>query len=161
MHYEKKDLTNRSFPNQSAINALRARLWQLAYPLVILFVFVAMIPFAVMQNGLDSAEPIGAFINHSLPEVTPGGAYGWTVVDAFDGLTFDKPMTFLPDPTPGSDRIYVSEREGKIFFIENDSLTASGSKTLSLDISERVAGQVWDGGLLNMCFHPRFGIDSN
>lgn len=140
---------------------VKTRLWRVSYPLVIFLVLVAMVPFAIMQNGLDNAEPVGAFMDGTLPEATPGGAYSWTVVDAFDGVSFDKPMTFLPDPNTGSNKIFVSEREGKIFTLDNDSLTAAGTKTLVLDITERVAGLVWDGGLLNMCFHPRFGVDSN
>lgn len=131
-----------------------------ASAIVFLVLFAAMAPFAIMQFGLDNADPAGAFMNGNLPQVTPGGAYNWTVVEAYSGLTFDKPLAFVPDPNPGSNRIFVAEREGKVYYFEN-SVNASSTKTLALDISERVAGLVWDGGLLNMCFHPRFGLDSN
>lgn len=161
MKDETSPLLQRNSSSFSFIKFNETRLWRISYPLVIFFALVAMVPFAIMQNGLDNPEPIGAFMNGALPEATPGGAYSWTVVDAFDGLTFNKPMTFLPDPYPGSNKVFVSEREGKVYFIDNDSLTAAGTKTLALDITERVAGLVWDGGLLNMCFHPRFGVDSN
>lgn len=121
---------------------------------------LAMMPLAIMHNGLDSATPTGAFLNNNLPQVTPGGAYNWTPVETFTGLKFDKPITFLPEKISGSDKIFVTEREGKIYSF-SAGVNAAASKTLVLDITERVAGQVWDGGLLGMTFHPRYGTDSN
>ncbi|MCB0836174.1 MAG: PQQ-dependent sugar dehydrogenase, partial [Bacteroidetes bacterium] len=110
----------------------------------------------VFQHGYDSPTAIGAFMNGNLPTSTPGGVTSWDVVEAFPNLTFEDPMFFRSEP--GSNRLYVGERDGKILFFNNDSLT--NSKTTFLDISNRVA-VVWDGGLMDMVFHPRFGIDSN
>ena len=116
----------------------------------------ALIPIYVMQHGMDSPSAIGAYINGSLPSTTPGGVTSWEVVEAFPNLTFSDPITFTPEPN--SNRLHVGQRDGKIYFFDNDSLT--NSKTTFLDISSQVA-VVWDGGLIGMAFHPRFGIDSN
>ena len=116
----------------------------------------ALVPVFVMQHGLDNPDPIGAYMNGNLPTTTPGGVTSWEVVEAFPNLTFQDPLFFTAEPQ--SNRLHVGQRDGKIFYFNNDSLTSS--KTTFLDISDRVA-VVWDGGLMGMEFHPRFGLDSN
>lgn len=130
------------------------------WTLLVFVLFVAMIPLGILQNGLDNAEPVGAFLNNVLPATTPGGANNWNVEGTLPGLSFNRAITFMPDPTPGSNRIVVAEREGRIYYFEN-SANAASTKTQILDITPTVAGNVWDGGLLNMAFHPSFGVDSN
>jgi len=94
-----------------------------------------------------AAEPYLGFPTTS-PLVTPGD---WTTADAFPGLTFDDPISMTPEP--GSNRLWVTEREGRIFAFENRKDV--DDKTLVLDISSHTQGNS-DAGLLSMAFHPEF-----
>jgi uncharacterized repeat protein (TIGR03806 family) len=116
----------------------------------------ALVPTFFHHQGIDSPHPIGAFMNGNLPSTTPGGVTSWDVVEAFPNLTFANPITMAPEPN--SNRLHVGQRDGKVYFFNNDSTTSA--KTTFLDISDRVA-VVNDGGLISMAFHPRFGLDSN
>jgi uncharacterized repeat protein (TIGR03806 family) len=115
----------------------------------------AILPLAIQQHGLDSPEPIGAFLNGSLPATTPNGVSQWDVTPAFPNLTFNHPTAFAAEPN--SNRLYVAQRDGLIHGFENNPST--NSKNLFLDIQERTA-VVWDGGFLGLAFHPQYP-DSN
>ncbi|GAB4419986.1 MAG: hypothetical protein OHK0039_33020 [Bacteroidia bacterium] len=114
-----------------------------------------MIPLGILQGGLDAPAAVGPFLNGNLPSVTPGGTSNWSVVPAFTNLTFTNPLVLTPDPRPETNLLYMGQRDGKIYAFLNDPSTST--KTLFGDISDRVAGNVWDGGLLGMEFHPDFG----
>ncbi len=106
--------------------------------------------------GRESPVPVAPFLDGVFPHQTPGGTGGWTVEDAFPGLTFLDPVAMKAGPATagGGDRLYVVGKEGQIWFFDNDPGTAA--KTLFLDISDRV--QVTDNaGLVGLAFHPEFG----
>jgi uncharacterized repeat protein (TIGR03806 family) len=101
--------------------------------------------------GLEERRTVGPFWNARLPEEQPQ-AGEFAVINAFPHLTFANPIGFVPGP--GSHRLYVYTREGRIFYFESNA--ESRDKTLFLDISKRTQG--WDDcGLLGMAFHPEFG----
>ncbi|MEL6625392.1 MAG: LamG-like jellyroll fold domain-containing protein [Bacteroidota bacterium] len=128
--------------------------------LIGLFVFLTMAafaPIAMLQSGLNTAQPVGTFINGTFPDVTPGqGSGNFIKVDAFPNLTFNLPIHLTE--MNGSGRLLVGEMNGRIYSVPNVSTTTT--KDLFLDISSRVrfAGE---SGMLNFALHPRYGIDSN
>ena len=85
------------------------------------------------EYGLENAEAIGAFLDGSLPSTTPGTADSgdWSVVNAFPNLLFTDPIDLQPEP--GTNRLYLAERPGRVYAFENDETTST--KTLLLDIS--------------------------
>ena len=79
--------------------------------------------------GLDSREPIGAFLNNKLPAVAgPTGA--WTVSIAFPNLTFEDAVSMIAEP--GTNRLYVCGHQGIIWFLTNNP--AANSKTVFLGL---------------------------
>ncbi|MCA9941273.1 MAG: PQQ-dependent sugar dehydrogenase, partial [Anaerolineales bacterium] len=70
------------------------------------------------------------------------------------GTTF---ATGLAQPTSikndGTDRLYVTEREGTIRIIEADGTLLSN---LFLDISDEVNANFTEQGLLGLAFHPDY-----
>lgn len=93
---------------------------------------------------------VAPFAGHNFPldSVPDPGALG--LVDAFPGITFTSPI-YAAAPPDGSGRIFVVERAGKVFVIENGVKLARPF----LDISQLVAtsGEL---GLLSMAFPPDF-----
>jgi uncharacterized repeat protein (TIGR03806 family) len=105
---------------------------------------------APLIQGLDARQPGVAFLN--FPATAQVAPQGWVAVDAFPGLGFNDPVSFTA--VPGTDHIYVSEREGRIYAFANDPNTTE--KTLALDLSAVTQGG-GDSGLLGLAFHPEFG----
>src|SRR5690349_9646269 len=64
---------------------------------------------------------------------------------------FSQP-TGIVDPGDGSGRLFVLERHGRIRIVQDGDLLAEPF----LDISERVATESWEQGLLGLAFHPDF-----
>lgn len=116
----------------------------------------ALIPFSVQQYGLDNPEAIQPFLNGNLPSTTPASATNWNDVVAFPNITFNDVTVFAAEP--GSDRLYVGQRDGLIHYFTNDSLT--NSKTIFLDLRSQVA-ETEESGLLGLAFHPEINQDSN
>ncbi|WP_197496210.1 PQQ-dependent sugar dehydrogenase [Maribacter hydrothermalis] len=71
---------------------------------------------------------------------------------AFPSLKFDTPLTF--NTIPHQNKLVVGQRDGKIYWFENDQKTTD--KNLLADLSDEV-GVVWDGGFLGLTIHPNFG----
>lgn len=102
--------------------------------------------------GINTRPLVGAFLNGNLPPA-PQSALGWQVVPAFPNLAFDDPVTLVAEPR--TNRLYVCERQGKIFFFQNQPTTTS--KTLFLDLTAATQGYD-DCGLIGLAFHPEFGV---
>jgi glucose/arabinose dehydrogenase len=74
-----------------------------------------------------------------------------SVGPAFPSLpAFDLPVA-IAAPNDGSDRLFVSERAGRIHVFDNDP--GVSSRSLFLDIADSVTTQS-EGGLLGLAFHP-------
>jgi uncharacterized repeat protein (TIGR03806 family) len=113
-----------------------------------LFVLAVLAPCTVV--GLDNRVPNTTL---TVPEVPQ--QFGYQVVNAFPGLSFDKPVALVSQPGE-TNRLFVVEQAGKIYVITN---LASPSKTLFLDISSKVetaASGYSEEGLLGLVFHPNW-----
>ncbi len=104
--------------------------------------------------GLTERPAIGPFLNNVMPEAAPVISGNWLAVPAFPNLVFTNSVGVLP--MPGTDRLVVWEREGRIWSFVDDSNTTE--KKLVLDIHNQCQG--WDdSGLLGLAFHPGFATN--
>ncbi len=96
--------------------------------------------------------PLWPWLGNKMPAAAPGLPGGFSLVDAFPGLTFQNPVKMLPRPgKPGEQ--WVAGREGFIWAVNGPG---SAAKTTMLDLSAVTLG--WgDSGLLGFAFHPEFG----
>jgi uncharacterized repeat protein (TIGR03806 family) len=83
---------------------------------------------------------------HNLPHALNSQYY----FDDFLKLKFNKPISALSPP--GSSSLFVVEKEGKIFKIEN---LKNPKKELFLDFSHKVDAQ-GESGMLGLAFHPNY-----
>lgn len=77
---------------------------------------------------------------------------GWSTAPVAPHLTFDTPV-FVAE-APGTGRLFVIEREGRIFSV--DVHAPDTEKRLVLDLSHVTQGH-GDLGMLGLAFHPDFG----
>ena len=115
---------------------------------VSLFTILGVAPY-FMGPGLTQPEAIGTFLNGNFPDVT---ASAEPYRPAFPNLTFNSPLTFTD--VPNSNVLIVGQRNGEIYWFENDETVTT--KNLLADLSNDV-GVVWDGGFLGLAIHPEFG----
>jgi glucose/arabinose dehydrogenase len=88
-----------------------------------------------------------AFAPRAVPAVPP------SLQNAFPNLpAFNWPVV-LQAPFDGSDRLFVSEKAGKIYVFDNDPSVST--RTLFLDISGQV-NSAGEGGLVGLVFHPDY-----
>src|SRR6059036_15673 len=85
---------------------------------------------AAAPYGLDTRQAMGAFLNGAMPPATPGAA-GLEAVVAFPNVDFEDPVALVAETN--STRLYVCERQGRIYFFTN--LPSVNVKTLFLDVS--------------------------
>jgi uncharacterized repeat protein (TIGR03806 family) len=113
--------------------------------------FVPRVAPAAPSYGMGSRPQVGPFLNGRMPELGPGVSGNWSAVVAFPNLAFQNPLGLAP--IPGTSRLAVWEREGRIWSF--DDRPDAPEKKLILDISDRCQG--WDDtGLLSLAFHPGF-----
>jgi uncharacterized repeat protein (TIGR03806 family) len=106
---------------------------------------------AAAPYGLSGREPIGPYLNGRMPELGPGISGNWSTVVAFPNIAFKNALGLCV--IPGTSRLAVWEREGRLWSFENKPDVAE--KKLMLDVSNRCQG--WDdSGLLGLAFHPDF-----
>ncbi|MBK1818001.1 PQQ-dependent sugar dehydrogenase [Luteolibacter yonseiensis] len=106
------------------------------------------------SHGLTSRPEVGPYLDGVMPPTPPVVATNWSTVVAFPNLTFVNALGLLP--VPGTDKLVVWEREGRMYSFVNNPATTS--KTLALDLSNRCQG--WDDeGLLAVAFHPAFATN--
>ena len=97
---------------------------------------------------------MAAFLDGHMPELGPGVSGNWSTVVAFPNVAFKNALGLCP--MPGSERLVVWEREGRVWSFENK--TDASEKKLMLDISNQCQG--WDdSGLLGLAFHPNFATN--
>jgi uncharacterized repeat protein (TIGR03806 family) len=117
--------------------------------LVVLLVCPAVL---AQPYGLSQRPAVGPFLNGILPPAA-ASASGWEAAVAFPNLTFDDALVLLPEP--GTNRLFVCERQGKIFHFPNISTTTN--KVLFLDLTAKTQGYN-DCGVLGFAFHPQYRV---
>src|SRR6185369_6544330 len=80
--------------------------------------------------GLSSRPAVGRFLNDAMPESAPGISGNWSAVVAFTNLVFTNALGLAP--IPGTNRLCVWEREGRVYSFANTP--AVNNKLLVLDI---------------------------
>ena len=82
-----------------------------------------------------------------------GWAHAATIAPAFPNLAaFDSPIN-IEDPLDGTDRLFVVERDGRIYVFANNPTVSQ--RTLFLDIRSLLTTQ-GECGLLGLAFHPNY-----
>lgn len=105
------------------------------------------------EAGTVARRPVWGWLGNKFPTSAPGTPGGFTLEDAFPGLTFQNPIKMLPRPRTTSE-LWVIGREGHIWSFQNTPGVAT--KTQVLNITSNTMG--WgDSGLLGFAFHPEFG----
>jgi len=123
--------------------------WRLVICLTVLF--AAAVLRAAQPYGLNERPAVGAFLDGKLPPSVLVQTGKWAVIDAFTNLTVDDPTMLIPEP--GSNRLYVSSRQGQIFSFPNRPDAEKMTEFLNLTNIT----QGWDDcGLLAFAFHPDF-----
>lgn len=106
--------------------------------------------FALMALAADSPTGPQPFLNFPPREpLLPGQ---WVCVPAFAKLKFQNPVWLCP--WPGTDRLVVCEREGRVLWFRKD--TAATEAHVLLDLRHQCQGH-HECGLLSLAFHPEFG----
>jgi glucose/arabinose dehydrogenase/mono/diheme cytochrome c family protein len=122
-----------------------------AIALLGLLIVACCCPAIGQTYGLSQRPTVGPYYDGTFPTTTPAVATDWSAVVAFPNLTFSNPLGMLP--VPGTNKLLVWEREGRVWSFDNDP--AVSVKTLVLDISSQCQG--WDdSGLLGLAIHPDF-----
>jgi glucose/arabinose dehydrogenase len=130
---------------------------------------------SVAMVAAGDAPPVrpqaASYLN--VPSAPPKPTGGFTVAAAYPKLFFQGAIAVRP--VPGTNRLWVLEREGRIWSFEDD--LAATTKTLVLDLNDDdndpedatpnaghvTAGTRWwcqgwdDCGLMGLAFHPEFG----
>lgn len=124
------------------------------------------------EAGLPARPTTTAYLNLPPSPPIPNGSF--TAVVAFPNLTFQGAVAVRA--VPGTNRLWVLEREGRIWSFEDDP--AVTTKTLVLDLNDDdldpgddtpqaghlTAGTRWwcqgwdDSGLMGLAFHPEFAV---
>ena len=113
--------------------------------------WAAALPLLAQQYGLTSRPDVEAYYDGTFPTTPPAVPGNWSTVIAFPNLTFLNPVGLAP--VPGTNKLIVWERDGKIWTFDNDPATTT--KTLVIDLSANTQG--WDdSGLLGLALHPDF-----
>jgi len=103
--------------------------------------------------GLTTRPTVAPYFDGVMPAQPPVIGTNWTTVPAFPDLILLNPMGVLP--MPGTTKLVVWEREGRIYHFENHPSTSA--KTLIVDFSSVCQG--WDdSGLMGIAFHPQFNL---
>ncbi|HEX4119321.1 MAG TPA: PQQ-dependent sugar dehydrogenase [Verrucomicrobiae bacterium] len=120
------------------------------------FAFLASLVVAANAKpyGMHSRAQVEPFLNGAMPEIAPSISGNWSAVPAFTNLLFTNAVGLCA--VPGSHRLCVWEREGRVWTFEHSP--DADKKTLALDLHDQCQG--WDdSGLLGVAFHPGFATN--
>jgi uncharacterized repeat protein (TIGR03806 family) len=88
----------------------------------------------------------------SMPQSLSNVLEGFAPTAAFPNLGFFDPVALVP--LPGTNRLAVVERGGRIYTFENQPQVSEA--LVALDIEDATVG-IFDSGMLSLAFHPKFG----
>lgn len=101
--------------------------------------------------GLASRPTVGPYLDSVVPTVPPAEPTTWSTAVAFPNLSFQNPMGL--GPMPGTNKLFVWQREGQVYLVDNDPNTTT--KTVCLNLSNQCQG--WDDcGMFAVVPHPNF-----
>ena len=112
----------------------------------------------LLSAAVLTAQPLTRVANTSLKMPATAPVYGYTLENAFPGLTFTEPVAFAVPPGE-TNRLFILERAGLIIVITN---LAAPTRTVFLDLTDRVAASYdFDDsdGLLGLAFHPDYAAN--
>jgi glucose/arabinose dehydrogenase len=101
--------------------------------------------------GLDSRASVSGL---QIPIDASGGAGEVALVDAFPNFKVPN-ATFITGARDGTNRLFVTFKNGRIIVFANNSASASPSGYF-LDISDRVDDSTGESGLFGLAFDPAF-----
>ncbi|MEM7657617.1 MAG: PQQ-dependent sugar dehydrogenase, partial [Bacteroidota bacterium] len=137
-------------------NPSRRRNWLASLLICLALVLISATPHLLTQSGLFAPVPVAPFLNGAMPANTPGVSSGaWVLEDAFPDLTFNSPMFLCQEP--GSNRLYVAEKRGRIYAFNHSPSVSSRTEVLNIQSNTDNGGE---SGLLSFAFHPQYP-DSN
>jgi uncharacterized repeat protein (TIGR03806 family) len=119
---------------------------------------------AVLMLLLDSGQRVlGQLVRQAnttlqMPSAPTSTSASYVLVDALNGLTFDKPV-FVASPPGDNRRLFVVERPGRIVLLTN---LDNPTRTIFLDITSEVYSDWETGkveGLSSVAFHPTYLTD--
>ncbi len=110
---------------------------------------------ALAVVGEARAQPLARVAATGLQFSTTPPASGFTVQNAFPGISFNQPVAVLSPPGE-TNRLFIVEKTGRISVI-ND--LANPVRSTFMDISARVGDASGEQGLLAMAFHPDFATN--
>jgi uncharacterized repeat protein (TIGR03806 family) len=102
----------------------------------------------------EAAAPVfpGSPAFLSMPETLSNELEGFAPTNAFPNLGFVDPVALVP--VPGTNRLALVERGGRIYTFENQP--QESEVLVALDIEDVTVG-IFDSGMLSLAFHPKFG----
>ncbi len=116
---------------------------------------LAPLLLSVAGHAEEDRKP-APYLGGRFPASAPRESDAWALAVAFPHLTF-KDMTGLV-AGPRSKRLYVTCRQGQVWWFENDPEVKE--RHLFLDLTKECQG--WDdSGLLGLAFHPDFGLEGS
>jgi len=101
------------------------------------------------------------------PEPVPDIENQFSLVNAFNDLTFDRPLD-IQNAGDGTNRLFVVEQRGVIHVVDDIPLTNQSEAQLNgvdaasnvfLDIENRVSADVGELGMLGLAFHPDYEVN--
>ncbi len=126
------------------------------YLAMVLSVLATGLPTSLARAQACALSPTPVFAGHTLPLDSDPVPQQMKLERAFTGLDFSSLVGLYAAPD-SSDRIFVVERNGRIFVFENrnDVTTA----TLFLDIVSLVQSSGGEQGLLGLAFDPSYATN--
>ncbi len=92
--------------------------------------------------------------NSTLQMPQTPATFGYTLTNAFPGLSFTNPIA-LATPPGETNRLFVLERSARVIVVTN---LAAPTRTVFLDLSSRVTTGC-EEGLLGIAFHPNYAAN--
>jgi regulation of enolase protein 1 (concanavalin A-like superfamily) len=111
---------------------------------------VASAPATVTVNFTSAPRFKSDFVN--LPAAPPAST--WQLADAFPGVTLNAPNSMCAFPG-NSNALFVVESPGRVWMITN-IVSATPSKVLYLNITDRVFTDLYERGAKGVACHPGF-----
>ncbi len=104
-----------------------------------------------VEPGLPRFQAVDTSFLMGSPDPLPPLA----IEGAFPNLQFDRPLQ-VTHAGDGSDRLFVCEQAGRIWVFPNRRDVTEAERHLFLDLSDRVATNQSEEGLMSIAFHPNF-----